>query len=217
MTAHETLKYLIATYTGSHGLHAREALLGFKASDHKRPEGEHVINGVRWIVQPSHTPHGTRKTSFHRVLIECPVCSKVVSAGRLYQHGKACLKNTPANAEQVPDEREAFARIPMEEALEVLDTCAAELTFLVMPNPELQRAWDAVRDTFGDYACESSDGETWQYMGTFSGKHEFRHRNYKGARKLFHVEQAPPAPALGTSAFEPMTWTRLVAKHCQAK
>jgi len=52
--------------------------------------------------------------------------------------------------------------------------------------PEWDQAWDDLRriiiaDGLGDgtdLAQESETGECWQYMGTFKGHHEFRHRDH---------------------------------------
>ena len=38
--------------------------------------------------------------------------------------------------------------------------------------------WDALRDITGDYAdCNPASGECWQYLGTYDGVHQFRHRH----------------------------------------
>ena len=39
------------------------------------------------------------------------------------------------------------------------------------------RAWGVIRERYGDFRCAHPvAGEAWQYMGTFGGWHEFRHR-----------------------------------------
>lgn len=38
--------------------------------------------------------------------------------------------------------------------------------------------WGALADATGDYAdCCPETGEVWQYMGTYDGVHQFRHRH----------------------------------------
>ena len=44
--------------------------------------------------------------------------------------------------------------------------------------PEWPAMWEALADVAGDYAdCCPETGECWQYMGTYDGAHQFRHRN----------------------------------------
>jgi hypothetical protein len=54
-----------------------------------------VIQGIKVWVTPARTDLGTRlvfgkvrkvKSSTHRVLVMCPTCAQVLSAGRLHQH-----------------------------------------------------------------------------------------------------------------------------------
>ena len=50
------------------------------------------------------------------------------------------------------------------------------------------RAWGVIRERYGDFRCAHPvAGEAWQYMGTFSGWHEFRHR----ALSIEYLMRAP--------------------------
>lgn len=60
-------------------------------------------------------------------------------------------------------------------------------------------------DTFGssDLADEDPDtGEVWQYMGTWDGEHQFRHRNHPKTRRREYLNfrddhySAPPVQAM---------------------
>ena len=68
------------------------------------------------------------------------------------------------------------------------------LAFLDREDPGWSRAWACLTAEFGDPACEH-EGEVWQYMGTAiegeTGRHEFRHRNLKGARRNVGYPTAP--------------------------
>lgn len=61
----------------------------------------------------------------------------------------------------------------------------SETYFAEPDSPQWVEAWLALKAEFGDEACENrSNGEVWQYMGTFSYggtlHHEFRHRDFPG-------------------------------------
>lgn len=64
-------------------------LLGLTGS-HLPKEGmpPRLIQGIKVWVNPIKWPHPLRKSSTHRVMAECPVCGKTMSAGRLHQHAK---------------------------------------------------------------------------------------------------------------------------------
>ncbi len=66
----------------------RERLLDIKEGSHNLKAGEYKIDGVRWIITKSGEAYGDRKVRFHRVLVECPLCLRVVSAGRIHQHAE---------------------------------------------------------------------------------------------------------------------------------
>ena len=52
------------------------------------------------------------------------------------------------------------------------------MTHLQQGSPAWDDAWAQIARIFGDTACECPEtGEVWQYMGTWNGEHEFRHRN----------------------------------------
>ena len=52
------------------------------------------------------------------------------------------------------------------------------------------RAWDVIRERYGDLRCAHPvAGEAWQYMGTFGGWHEFRHRALPTDRLTRAVER----------------------------
>jgi|APFre7841882630_1041343.scaffolds.fasta_scaffold04237_2 hypothetical protein len=56
------------------------------------------------------------------------------------------------------------------------------------------RAWEAIKQLYGDYACECPvTGEVWQYLGTASGFHVFRHRSYQGEHS-YRYEGIPVLP-----------------------
>lgn len=50
------------------------------------------------------------------------------------------------------------------------------------------RAWKSVAEAFGSTSCRDREsGETWEYMGTVDGRHEFRHRSYRGRSRNHYV------------------------------
>lgn len=50
--------------------------------------------------------------------------------------------------------------------------------FLSTTSPGWPAMWEALADATGDYAdCNPESGECWQYMGTYDGAHQFRHRH----------------------------------------
>ena len=52
------------------------------------------------------------------------------------------------------------------------------MTHLSTTSPEWPAMWDALARATGDYAdCCPETGECWQYMGTYDGAHQFRHRH----------------------------------------
>lgn len=63
--------------------------------------------------------------------------------------------------------------------------------------PEWSRAWAAVATAFGDTECANPEsGERWQYMGTYKGKHQFRHRDLGDrGRVMFSVKDERSAGA----------------------
>jgi hypothetical protein len=49
---------------------------------------------------------------------------------------------------------------------------------LTTTSPAWPAMWEALADATGDYAdCNPDNGESWQYMGTYDGVHQFRHRH----------------------------------------
>jgi UDP-galactopyranose mutase len=41
-----------------------------------------------------------------------------------------------------------------------------------------ERAWGLIHKKYGSVACLNDEcGEVWQYMGTYNGFHQFRHRS----------------------------------------
>jgi hypothetical protein len=73
----------------AHSPQVRE-LLGLAPTAKLPPEGmsPRVIQGiVVWVNPlPPRGAHPRFKRSTHRVMAQCPACSKVLSAGRLHQH-----------------------------------------------------------------------------------------------------------------------------------
>jgi len=66
------------------------------------------------------------------------------------------------------------------------------MTHLSTTSEQWPAMWDALRDATGDYAdCCPETGECWQYMGTYGGNHEFRHRHRpKSARAITGQSEA---------------------------
>jgi hypothetical protein len=53
-----------------------------------------------------------------------------------------------------------------------------QLTFIQNDTPEWNHMWSIIYKMFDDYSCMCKEtGEAWQYMGTYEGFHEFRHRH----------------------------------------
>jgi hypothetical protein len=69
-------------------------MLGLKPTQHLPVEGmpPRLIQGIRIWVEPQKEPGAKvsrrNKRSTHRVMAECPICLKVMSAGRLHQHAE---------------------------------------------------------------------------------------------------------------------------------
>lgn len=57
------------------------------------------------------------------------------------------------------------------------------------------RMWANIAARYGDAACHNADtNETWQYMGTYNGVHQFRHRSLpsaEGRRVYCNIEALP--------------------------
>jgi hypothetical protein len=52
------------------------------------------------------------------------------------------------------------------------------------------RVWNLLKEKYGSFECAHPDtGETFQYMGTYGGLHEFRHRCLPAtnSRELFYI------------------------------
>lgn len=53
-----------------------------------------------------------------------------------------------------------------------------QIDYLTPTSPAWPEVWSALATAVGDYAdCCPETGECWQYMGTWSTVHQFRHRN----------------------------------------
>ena len=89
---------------------------------------------------------------------------------------------------------------------ESLDKLAGRLTFVDRGSDEWLRMWSKLAamqfgEWRGDTRCECPEtGETWQYMGTLDGVHEFRHRNHPltGTREHCYLPAKEEGPAQGT-------------------
>lgn len=69
-------------------------------------------------------------------------------------------------------------------------TTSTEFQIITSKHQGWTRMWNAIKDKFGDVACEEN-GESWQYMGTTETVHEFRHRCLNGERTYFGVSVIP--------------------------
>jgi hypothetical protein len=55
------------------------------------------------------------------------------------------------------------------------------IEFISSEEPEWNAMWERLKTATGDkdYMAENeASGEVWQYMGTYDGYHEFRHRHH---------------------------------------
>lgn len=66
------------------------------------------------------------------------------------------------------------------------------ISFIDRDSREWARMWSALEAIYGDRVCENPrSGEVWQYMGTVRDpegpgfRHEFRHRDYPGAGRIY--------------------------------
>jgi len=77
-------------------------------------------------------------------------------------------------------------------------------------DPGWARAWGEIARVYGDPACAHPEaGETWQYMGTAGGWHEFRHRALPAAllsravaRMVFRPSAVRPGDCGGWRVYE---------------
>ena len=57
------------------------------------------------------------------------------------------------------------------------------------------RMWAVIAAKYGDAACHNeATNEVWQYLGTYNGVHQFRHRSLPacdGQRVYFNIEVLP--------------------------
>lgn len=53
-------------------------------------------------------------------------------------------------------------------------------------SPEWHRMWRVLIEKYPE--DDSGSHEHWQYMGTYDGVHEFRHRDYGGGRHYVRIE-----------------------------
>lgn len=66
--------------------------------------------------------------------------------------------------------------------MDIVTYTQQNLTFVRTDSPEWARMWSLLAASqplgwVGDNGCEHPQcGEVWQYMGTWQGRHQFRHR-----------------------------------------